>query len=89
MMTESLEDPRVRLLKERFVWVRVDSDREPAFKARYSQDGFPLALVLDSSGKELKRIDGFREAAALKRALEESLPGEKPESRSRTRESIL
>jgi FKBP-type peptidyl-prolyl cis-trans isomerase 2 len=79
MMAESLEDPRVRLLKERFVWVRVDSEREPSLKARYGQEGFPLALVLAPGGEVLARLDGYQEAAALKRALEAGLSREKTE----------
>jgi FKBP-type peptidyl-prolyl cis-trans isomerase 2 len=73
MVTESLQDPRIKAIKDRFVWVKVNSDKEKAFKEAYQQDGFPMAVVLNSKGDVVKKIDGFKDAAALKRELEEVL----------------
>jgi thiol:disulfide interchange protein DsbD len=73
MMAESLTDPRIKMFRDRFVWVRVDSEKQPVFKEVYRPNGFPLMLVLDSKGDVLKRIDGYRDAAALSLELEAAL----------------
>jgi thiol:disulfide interchange protein len=73
LLEESLEDPRIKQMKDRFVWVKVDSDKEQAFKEAYQQNGFPMVVVLNSKGDVVKKIDGYRDAAALKRELEEVL----------------
>jgi thioredoxin-like negative regulator of GroEL len=70
LLTESLEDPRIKQMKDRFVWVKVDSDKEQAFKEAYQQNGFPMVVVLNSKGDVVKKIDGYRDAAALKKELE-------------------
>jgi FKBP-type peptidyl-prolyl cis-trans isomerase 2 len=70
LLTESLEDPRIKQMKERFVWVKVDSDKEQAFKEAYQQNGFPMVVVLNSKGDVVKKIDGYRDAAALRKELE-------------------
>jgi hypothetical protein len=70
LLTESLEDPRIKQMKDKFVWVKVDSDKEQVFKEAYQQNGFPMVVVLNSKGDVVKKIDGYRDAAALKKELE-------------------
>ncbi|MHC1743865.1 MAG: thioredoxin fold domain-containing protein [Syntrophobacteraceae bacterium] len=59
---ETMRDPRVRVLRDRFVWAKVDSDRETQVKQKYGQRAFPLIIVLNSDGKVLQRIEGFKSA---------------------------
>lgn len=68
--TETIPDPRIRRLKERFVWVKVNSDKETKYKQQYGQDGFPMMVIMSSDGKVLKKIDGFRDSRGLKEELE-------------------
>jgi FKBP-type peptidyl-prolyl cis-trans isomerase 2 len=70
LLTESLEDPRIKQMKDKFVWVKVDSDKEQAYKEAYQQNGFPMVVVLNAKGEVVKKIDGYRDAAALKKELE-------------------
>lgn len=63
--TETMPDPRITVLKDRFVWVRVNSDKEQQYKKQYGQEGYPMMVLLDAGGKVLKKIDGYREARAL------------------------
>ena len=63
---ETIPDPRIRQLKERFVWAKIDSDKQQKYKEQYGQEGFPMTLVLDPDGKVLKKIEGYRDARALK-----------------------
>lgn len=66
LLTESLVDPRVLTLRDSFVWAKVNSDKETSYKDKYGQNGFPLVVVLDREGAVIRRIDGFRDARALR-----------------------
>lgn len=67
--SESLQDPRVRVFKDRFVWIKVNSDANPGFKEMYGQNGFPLIVLLNSEGTVIHKIDGFRDAPAFREEL--------------------
>ncbi|NWF56532.1 MAG: FKBP-type peptidyl-prolyl cis-trans isomerase [Syntrophaceae bacterium] len=69
LFNESFQDPRIKIMQDRLVWIKVNSDREKEYKERYKQDGFPLLLLLEPDGKVARRIDGFVDAAALREAL--------------------
>ena len=69
-MTETLPDPRIVRLRDKFVWMRLNSDKEQRYKKQYGQDGFPMMVILKPDGTVLKKIDGYRNAAALKAELE-------------------
>jgi thiol:disulfide interchange protein len=71
LLKDTLTDPRIKLLKDQFIWVKVNSDREITLKERYDQVGYPLVVLLDPGGQVVGRIDGFRDAAALKAELEQ------------------
>ncbi|MCM2356596.1 MAG: thioredoxin family protein [Geobacteraceae bacterium] len=73
LFSESLEDPRVKNLRDRFVWVKVNSDRQKEYKARYGQSGFPLVLLLNADGSVAGKMDGFRDGAALAETLKKVL----------------
>jgi FKBP-type peptidyl-prolyl cis-trans isomerase 2 len=68
--TEVLPDPRLSWLKDKFVWARVNSDKETKYRDLYQQEGFPLMLVLNPDGSLKKRINGFKDVRALKTELE-------------------
>ena len=69
-LTETIPDPRLNALKDKFVWVKVNSDKETKYKQQYGQNGYPLMLVLNPDGTLRKRIDGYRDARALKEELD-------------------
>jgi thioredoxin-related protein len=73
MMAESLQDPRIKMLRDDFVWVKIDSDKQPELAARFDQKSFPMVVILDRKGNLAKRIEGYRDAATLKKELEEVL----------------
>jgi FKBP-type peptidyl-prolyl cis-trans isomerase 2 len=64
--SDTFPDPRITALKDRFVWVRVNSDKELKYKQQYGQEGFPMMVLLAADGSVLKKIDGYRDAAALR-----------------------
>jgi thiol:disulfide interchange protein len=49
------------------VTTRLDADTPEgrSMSSRYGVNGFPTLLVVDATGRELKRIVGFRDANAL------------------------
>jgi FKBP-type peptidyl-prolyl cis-trans isomerase 2 len=70
---DTLQDPRVKELKENFVWVKVNSNQEKGYMAKYGQDGFPMIVLLAPDGTVRKKIEGFRDGASLARELREYL----------------
>lgn len=65
-----LADERIqRVLRERFVAVRVDKDRRPDIDARYTKGGWPTLAYLDDTGEALA-ADNYLEADELLRRLE-------------------
>ena len=62
---ETLADPRIRAMAERFVWVKIDSDLNKDYKTMYQQDGFPFTVLLSPDGTVLKKLSGFNDAARL------------------------
>lgn len=73
LIEESFEDPRVKMLKDDFVWVKIDSDSDRAYKEYYDQEGFPMVLILGPDGDVLKRLEGYKDAPTLLKALNESV----------------
>jgi FKBP-type peptidyl-prolyl cis-trans isomerase 2 len=68
--SETLTDPRIGRLRDKFVWMRLNSDKEQKYKQEFGQDGFPMMVILRPDGTVLKKIDGYRDAAALKAELD-------------------
>ena len=46
-----------------FVFVKVDTDKEPDISKWFGVAGIPDARILSSEGKELEKIVGFKAAA--------------------------
>jgi FKBP-type peptidyl-prolyl cis-trans isomerase 2 len=68
--TDTLTDPRIGRLKDKFVWMKLNSDKEKKYKEMYGQDGFPMMVILRPDGTVLKKIDGYRDARGLKTELD-------------------
>lgn len=62
LFRETLTDPRVKELKDEFVWVKADSDKDPGLKAFYKQEGYPMIVLTDDKGKILKKSEGYKDA---------------------------
>ena len=73
LMSESLEDIRVRRLRDAFIWAKVDSDVERGLKEIYEQEGFPAVVLLSSDGEAVKKIEGYKDASSLSRELNQVL----------------
>lgn len=81
LFNNTLVDPRIKMMRDIFVWVKVNSDKQKAIKAQYNQKGFPLTVVLDSSGEVIGSINGFRPAGEFRAELEKMLGSVSAESK--------
>jgi FKBP-type peptidyl-prolyl cis-trans isomerase 2 len=73
LMNEAMEDPRIKVMKDKFVWAKVNSETQKDLYQFYEQKGFPLTVLLRPNGEIIGKIDGYREAGALKKELEGAL----------------
>lgn len=73
LFNETMSDPRISSLRDRFTWIRVDSDKLTEIKNRYGQDGYPMIVLFRADGTLARKLDGYQEAAALRAALQEVL----------------
>ena len=67
--SETLPDPRIGRLRDRFVWMKLNSDKEQKYKQMFGQNSFPMMVLLGPDGKVLKKIEGYRDAAQLQEEL--------------------
>lgn len=75
LLTETLEDPRVKALKDGFVWIKVDSAHHADLQAVYEQASFPAVLLLSPTGTVLGRHEGFLTAHAFLETLDQWTAG--------------
>jgi hypothetical protein len=71
LQEESLEDPRIKMLKDHFVWVKINSDEEEEYGQIYEQKSFPMIVLLKPHGDVIRKINGFKDARTLKQQLVE------------------
>lgn len=62
MEKDTLGDERVVKMAADFVCARLDADVQKAAATRYEPEGFPTVVFATSSGEEIVRVSGFREA---------------------------
>ena len=68
MTREVYTDKAFIEFSRKFVFIRLfqDTDRQGArLASRFGVEGFPTLIILDSSGREVDRILGFRRAKEL------------------------
>lgn len=73
LFSETMEDPRVTYLADRFVWCRVDTGNDADLRSRFRQDGTPNVIVLNPEGEIVARQDSYLPAADLNRLLRGAL----------------
>ena len=67
------------MLKDKFVWAKVDSDVQKDLKKVYGQTGYPMIVVLNPEGEVVKTLKGFKDADTLSRKLNDYLRTAKAE----------
>lgn len=59
LIQDVLKDPRITKLHDRFVWVKIDSDKHREYKEGFDQKNYPKMLILDVQGEILDTMDGY------------------------------
>jgi len=57
-------------LGDRFVSVKIDVDLEKGLAKRYATKGYPTMMIVDATGKEVKRIEGYQSSKQMLEFLE-------------------
>jgi FKBP-type peptidyl-prolyl cis-trans isomerase 2 len=73
LFDRTMEDPRIKVLKDRFVWLKIDSSKDCFYKNRFGQEGYPMIVVMDPEGLVLEKMNGYRDGKTLREGLEEYL----------------
>ncbi len=80
MEETTYRDPQViRLVRERFLPIRVDQDERPDLSNRYEDYGWPATVIFDARGQELVKFSGYiappRMRSLLQGVLDDPTPG--------------
>ncbi len=75
LLTESFPDPRITEMKDRLVWIKVNSDRQKEYGSKYGQKSFPGVVLFKADGTIARKSEGYMDAAALRDALGRLLDG--------------
>ena len=73
MFDETFTDPRIKELKDQFVWVKANSDEDESLKAFYGHTGFPMIVLADDMGNIFQKTEGFKDADAFLADLEQMM----------------
>lgn len=80
LFDQTFTDPRIAMLKDRFVFVKANSDEDQSLKALYGQEGFPMVVLSDYRGKIYKKFEGFKNAQNMLSLLERIMNNEPTET---------
>jgi FKBP-type peptidyl-prolyl cis-trans isomerase 2 len=69
LLNETIPDPRIDTFRDRFVWIKVNSDNQKEIYTKYQQDGFPLVILFDREGGIVKKINGYANAVSFQEEL--------------------
>lgn len=80
MDANTYSDPRViRLLRSRYITVKVDQDSRPDLSNRYEDYGWPATVVFDGEGHEIVKRQGYlapdKMASLLQAIIDDPTPG--------------
>ena len=73
LFSQTMPDPRVSALRDKFTWIKVNSDKLTEYKKIYGQEGYPMIVLFKADGSIAQKLDGYQEAAQLRAALQEVL----------------
>jgi thioredoxin-related protein len=73
IMHETFQHPFIKVLKDEFIWLRINSDKERMFYDIYEQKSYPMIVFLDSHSQVINKINGFIDARSLRKELNHCL----------------
>ncbi|MBX9877888.1 MAG: DUF255 domain-containing protein [Candidatus Obscuribacterales bacterium] len=79
MDDKTYKNPEVlKVLKNRFITVRVDQDARPDLSTRYEDYGWPATIIFDAQGRELVKKSGYINPEEMLALLNEVVSNPKP-----------
>ena len=66
LFSTTLEDPRIEYLENDFIWIKTNGYNFPELMDMYEIDSYPTILLLDSKGKAVNKMVGFKTAPVLR-----------------------
>ncbi|MEI6827883.1 MAG: thioredoxin family protein [Desulfuromonadales bacterium] len=73
LFSETMPDPRISALRDKFTWIKVNSDKLADYKKLYGQQGYPMIVLFKADGSIAQKLDGYQEAAQLRAVLQDVL----------------
>ncbi len=72
----TMKDARIRMLNDRFVWIKVDASEKEELAKKYRLRTYPLTVLLTADGEVISRIRGHNDAQTLRRELDKCFKAE-------------
>ena len=69
LLNITFADPRVRQYCDRFVWLKIDSDKENVYKEVFEQESYPMVVLMDANGQIKEKMEGFQDGQSLSTVL--------------------
>ena len=73
MTTETFGDKQVQDVADQYLWVKIDTDKNPELSARFGVRGIPHTALLDGQGRLLASQPGYMAPARFVKFVEERL----------------
>ena len=90
MDEKTYKDPEVlKVLKNRFITVRVDQDSRPDLSTRYEDYGWPATIIFDAQGRELVKKSGYINPEEMLALLNEVVSNPKPIEEKKSDETSI
>lgn len=68
---DTYTDPEVIRLSAQFICVKVDADKDSASSGKYKVKGLPTIIFMDSAGRIINEISGYRDSRFFIKAMSE------------------
>lgn len=65
MMDGTLKDPWLRYFADKYVWVKINSDKEKSFKEYFEQRSFPTMVLMNPDGEISEKMTGYKKIDSL------------------------
>lgn len=73
MANRIFPDPSLDPIRDKFIWVKIDSKQNDHYADKFDQQGYPLTLILNGLGGEIERFSGRQHIATLAYKLDQFL----------------
>ncbi len=69
LFEETMTDPRITRYRDNFIWIKVSEETSPEIMDVYGRKSYPAIIFLNSHGKEIEMVSGFKYAPVLRTEL--------------------